>query len=79
MASGPGILRYLTVSDNYTAFIKQLINIVIKSVIDKYEEESCNLIYILPKFGKFEHKENSLSCIRQNSHFCPDCYKAIPI
>ena len=31
-------------SDNYTAFIKQLINIVIESAIDKYEKESCNLI-----------------------------------
>ena len=38
MASGPEILWYLTKeSDNYTAFIKQLINIVIKSAIDKYE------------------------------------------
>ena len=45
MASGPGILRYLTKeSDNYTAFIKQLINMVITSAIDKYEKESCNLI-----------------------------------
>ena len=37
-------------SDNYmyTAFIKQLINIVIESAIDKYEKESCYPDYIVP-------------------------------
>ena len=58
---------YLTKeSDNYTAFIKQLINTVIESAIDKYEKESYYLItlYLNRCETEFKHNENLTSVVK---------------